>query len=123
MNEPDYYIPYKPYIPQTVGEIMDLIGSMTLDAPSFKDKLREYDLNAEIRFGVLNRGLDNVRKRIGEEAYAAARALSDKARALFDADPEDKDPDNRGRKCFFEMEDILIAAARRKRGAGQRSVP
>ena len=114
MNEPDYYMLYKPYVPQTVGEIIDLIGSMTLSAPSFKDILREYDINAEIRFGALNGGLDNVRKRIGEEAYTEARALSDRARALFEADPEDKDPENRGRKCFFEMEDILIAAVRRK---------
>jgi len=118
ISEPDYYIPHTPYVPRTVGEIVDLLASMTLSAPSFKDRLRHYDRNADTQFGALNGGLDNVRKRIGEEAYAAVRALSDQARALFEADPEDKDPDNRGRKCFFEMEDILIAAVRRKRKEG-----
>jgi hypothetical protein len=116
-NEPDYYMPYKPYIPKTVGELIDLLGSMTLDAPSFKDRLRQFDQTPDTEFGALNSGLDNVRMRIGEEAYRAARELSDRARALFEADPDDKDPDNRGRKCFFEMEDVLKAAVRRQRSA------
>ena len=110
-----YLVPYKPYIPQTVGELMDLIGGMTLGAPRFIDKSGYFpDRTIDTEFHALNEGLKAVRKRIGEEAYAAALELSGKARGYFEADPEDADPDNKGRRCFFAMEDVLTAATRRK---------
>ena len=31
--------PYDPYIPQTIGELIDQLGSMTGSAPTFVDKL------------------------------------------------------------------------------------
>jgi hypothetical protein len=43
-------------------------------------------------------------------------ALAQRAKALFEADPDDKTGDTaKGLECLFEIEDILKAAGRRKR--------
>jgi hypothetical protein len=95
---------------------MDLIGSMMLGAPSFKDATGYFpQMNIETEFFALNEGLLTLRKTLGEERYATLKALSDKTRALFEADPEDKTGDTRaGRMIIREMEDILKSAARRR---------
>ncbi len=101
--------PYSPYIPQTTGELWDLIGGMTLFAPTFKDKTGYFpERTLATEFIALNGGIDAVRKKIGEERHAALRALSDRMRVLFEADPEDKTGEAQaGRQMFFEMEEIL----------------
>jgi hypothetical protein len=107
---------YRPYIPQSIGELMDKLGSMMLGAPTFKDKTGYFPArNIDTTFFALNEGLLAVRKKFGEERYATLRALSDKMRALFEADPEDKTGDTQaGRKIIHEMEDILRSTARRQ---------
>jgi hypothetical protein len=66
-------------------------------------------------FLALNDGLLAVRKKLGEERYATLRALSDKMRALFEADPEDRTGDTQaGREVIHEMEDILRSANKRR---------
>lgn len=106
---------YRPYIPQTLGELMDKVGAMMLGAPTFKDKTGYFpQMNIDTEFFALNEGLLATRKKLGEERYTTLRALSDKMRALFEADPEDKTGDTQaGRKIIHEMEDILRSAARR----------
>jgi len=106
----------KPYIPQGIGEIMDFLGSMMLSSPTFKDKLGYFpERNIDTEFFALNEGLKTIRKKVGEENYQALVKLSDKMRAYFEADPEDKTEDSlKGRDCIIEMEDILKASARRK---------
>lgn len=106
----------KPYIPQGVSEIMDLLGSMMLSSPTFKDKTGYFpDRNIDTEFFALNEGLKTIRKKVGEENYQALVALSDRMRAHFEADPEDKTEDGiKGRDCIIEMEDILKASGRRK---------
>ena len=52
---------------------------------------------------------------IRDRNYQALVALSDKMRAHFEADPEDKTEDGiKGRDCIIEMEEILKASARPK---------
>ena len=106
----------KPYIPQGYGEIWDFLGGMMLTAPKFEDDSGFYpDQNIETEFFALNEGLKTIRKQIGEENYQALVALSDKMRAHFEADPEDKTEDGiKGRDCIVAMEDILKASRRRK---------
>lgn len=101
-------MPYRPYIPQNIGELMDQLGSMMLGAPTFKDKTGYFPQNIDTEFFALNEGLLVIRKKLGEERYAALRTLSDKMRALFEADPEDKTGETQaGREIIHEMEDIL----------------
>jgi hypothetical protein len=102
---------YKPYVPQAVGELLDLLGYMMLAAPTFKDKTGYFPgKNIGTAFFSLNEGLLVVRKELGDEHYAALRAVSDKMRALFESDPDDKTGDTQaGRMLIHEMEDILVS--------------
>ena len=106
---------YRPYIPQTIGELMDKLGSMMLGAPTFKDKTGYFPgRNIDTTFFALKEGLLAIRKKLGEERYAALRDLSDKMRALFEADPEDKTDDSlKGRAIIEEMEALLEQSARK----------
>lgn len=100
---------YEPYVPQTVGEIMDLLGSMALYSPTFKDPLGEFpQQNLDTEFFALNEGLKVIRRKLGEGRYNELAALSDRMRNLFQADPEDKTGESReGRRLIHEMEDLL----------------
>ncbi len=106
----------KPYIPQGISEIWDFLGAMMLSAPKFKDKTGYFpDRNIDTEFFALNEGLKTIRKKVGEENYQALVALSDKMRAHFEADPEDKTEDGtKGRNCIVEMEAILKTSTRGK---------
>ncbi|MCJ2178992.1 hypothetical protein MTR64_10480 [Novosphingobium sp. 2580] len=107
----------KPCIPQGTGEIMDMLGSMILSSPTFKDKTGYFpqrDINTQ--FFALNEGLKTIRKKVGEENYQKLVELSARMRAHFEADPEDKTEDGiKGRDCIMDMEDIIRASNRRKR--------
>ena len=106
---------YKPYIPQTLGELMDQVMSMMLGAPTFKDKTGYFpQMNIDTEFFALNEGLLTCRKKLGEERYATLKALSDKMRVLFEVDAEDKTGETQaGREIIHEMEDILKEKLRR----------
>jgi len=108
---------YKPHIPQTVGELTDQIRSMMLGSPTFKDKTGYFpQMNIDTEFFALNEGLLAFRKKLGEECYETLKSLSDKMRALFEADPEDKTGETRtGWKIIREMEEILINVGRRRK--------
>lgn len=108
--------PYTPYIPQSISDVMDLLGWMMLNSPRFEDDTGYFEgQNIDTEFFALNEGLKTIRKKVGEENYQALVALSNRMRAHFEADPEDKTEDGiKGRDCIIEMEDILKASARRK---------
>lgn len=107
---------YKPYVPQNIGELMDELAHMMLSSPAFKDKTGYLPRqNIDTAFFSLNEGLLVVRKKLGEERYGQLKDLSDKMRALFEADPEDTTGDTHaGRMLIHEMRDILKSAARRR---------
>jgi hypothetical protein len=107
---------HRPYVPQSVGELLECLAHMMLASPTFKDKTgylpRE---NIDTTFFSLNEGLLAVRKKLGEERYAQLKKMSDKMRALFESDPEDKTGDTRaGQMLIREMEDILTSVAKRE---------
>lgn len=106
----------KLYIPQTVGEVVDQLGSMMLAAPKFKSRLPwDFEEDINTNFHQLNEGLKKVRRQVGEETYAQLVALSDKMRAYFEADPEDKTEDGiKGRDCIDEMINLLRTSRKRK---------
>ena len=95
------------YIPKTIGEVMDLLGSFMLSSPTFKDEyFSERTIDTE--FYRLNEGLKLVRNRLGEDRYGKLIELSKRMRAHFEADPEDKTEDAiKGRELILEMEDLL----------------
>ena len=107
---------YRPYVPQSVGELLDYLAYMMLSSPRFKDKTGYFPQdNIDTAFFGLNEGLLVVRNELGEERYAALSAMSEKMRALFKSDPDDKTGDTRaGHMLINEMEDILTDVAKRE---------
>ncbi len=103
--------PYKPTIPRTIGEIVDHLGMMMLSSPTFKDEFFDElypGRDVGVIFFELQEGLAVIRGKLGEERYQALMVMSDRMRAHFEADPEDKTDDGlAGRRIIREMEDIL----------------
>jgi hypothetical protein len=108
---------YRPYVPQDISELLDELSYVMLFSPTFKDETGYFpERNIDTAFFSLNEGLLVVRKKLGEERYAMLKALSDRMRTLFEADPEDKTGDTRaGRQLIHEMEDILKSAINRRK--------
>lgn len=107
---------YKPYVPQNVSELLECLAHMLFSAPTFKDKTGYFpQRNVDSTFFSLNEGLLAARKELGDELYGKLRTMSDKMRALFEADPGNSTGDARaGRVVIREMEDILTDVAKRK---------
>jgi len=100
---------YKPYIAQTVGDLMDEFASMMFSSPKFEDDSGYFPgMSIDTEFLALNEGLKNLRRRLGDDRYQRLVALSGRMRAHFEADPDDKTGESiRGREIILEMRDIL----------------
>jgi hypothetical protein len=107
--------PAKIRVPQDIRELLDLLSSMLVSAPKFLDKTGWLPfLNLDYVFQQLNQGLDHNRRTLGEERYHELVRMSDRMRALFEADPEDKTGETAvGCKIILEMEDILTQVRRK----------
>ncbi|HVI98091.1 MAG TPA: hypothetical protein VM657_03405 [Sphingomonas sp.] len=116
MSGPNPYFNPKPYIPASLSEIYDLLGSMVLNAPTFVDRLGDFpDRNIDSEFNTLTEGFGVVRKKLGEKRYAALMDLAARAKALFAADQDDTNgKTDQGRALLFEMEDVLKEVSRRR---------
>lgn len=116
MSGPYSYFNSKPYIPSTLSEIYDTLGSMILGAPTFIDRLGDFpNRNIDSEFNKLTQGFALVRKKLGEERYARLMDLAARAKALFAADQQDTNgKTDEGRALLFEIEDEIQAARRRR---------
>lgn len=114
MNRPNPYFNPKPYIPASLSEINDLLGSMILGAPTFKDRLGDFpDDDIDSEFHTLTQGFALVRKKLGEERYAVLIDLAARAKALFADDQDDTNgKTDQGRALLFEIEDVFRDARR-----------
>jgi hypothetical protein len=86
-------------------------------APKFLDQTGYLPfLNLNYVFRELSEGLSFNRSTLGEERYHELVRMSDKMRALFEADPEDKSGQTlAGRKIILEMEELLKQMQRKSR--------
>ncbi|MEH3159833.1 MAG: hypothetical protein PGN08_13425 [Sphingomonas taxi] len=107
---------HKPYVPTSLSEIYDLLGSMILDAPTFVDELGYFpERNIDTMFRMLTDGLVACRKALGEPPYAEMIDLAGRAKALFAADQDDSNgKTDEGRALLFQMEDLLQAVRSRR---------
>ncbi len=100
-------IPYREPVPQSIGEMMDLLGSMMISSPTFSDSYFP-GRNAETVFGALHEGLDKLRTKLGADRFNRLNHLALEIRALFEADPNGGVPETmRGREKILEMERVL----------------
>ena len=107
--------PVRMHIAQNVQELLELLTSMLLSAPKFLDKTGYLPfLNIDYVFQQLREGLNRNRRTLGEERYHELVRMSDRMRALFEADPENKTGETRkGRDIIQEMEDVLKQVRRK----------
>lgn len=100
---------YDPYIPETIGELMDKLASIMLSSPKFEDTSGYFPGKGIVtEFVALNEGLQKVRPTLGEERYQILKSLSDQMREHFEADPDDMNGRTAsGRKIVLEMRDML----------------
>jgi len=98
---------YEPYIPQTISEIVDLLGGMMLGPPTMQDA----DFpgrSVETEYFALNEGLKLAREDLGEERYSKLIELSNRMRAHFEADPEDTTGEaHKGYLLIHDMQALL----------------
>lgn len=106
-----------PYIPRTLGEIYDQLGSMVLHVPrKFKNKTGYFpETFLEADFYELNNGLELVREKLGEDDYAKAIDMSARAKALFEADPDMTTGQAEDGIVLLDEISDLIRNARRRR--------
>jgi hypothetical protein len=97
------------YIPQGINEIMDQLGAMVLMSPTFVDDTGYFHYqNIDTVFHQLNGGLRLIRRKLGDERYLKLMEMSDRMRAHFEADPENKTGDTlKGRDIVDEMQNLL----------------
>lgn len=98
---------YRPYVPQTISEILDLLGSIMLSHPSMEDA----DFpgrSIDTVFATLNEGLGRVSRQLGKERYAKLFELSNRMRTHFESDPDDTNGEARkGYLLIHEMDKVL----------------
>jgi hypothetical protein len=102
-------LPANWYISQGVSEIIDQLGMMMLKSPTFVDDTGYFSWqNIETVFHQLNEGLRLIRGKLGEERYGELMEMSDRMRAHFEADPEEKtDETRKGCKLILDIEELL----------------
>lgn len=105
-----------PYIPATLSEIYDQLGSMMLGAPTFLDRTGYFpERNIDSEFHVLVESFGVVRQKIGEARYAQLIDLAARTKALFADDPEDANgKTDEGRELLLEIEDVIQAVRQRR---------
>ncbi len=111
--------PAKMRVPQNVGELRDILSLMLLSAPKCLDNTGYFPYqNLDYVFQRLVAGLEHNRATLGEERYRQLIEMSDRMRALFEADPDDKTGETlQGCKIIHAMADILTAVRRKSRSA------
>lgn len=108
-----------PYVPASLSEIYDLLGSMLLWAPTFvSDPDAVFEENIDTEFQALTGGFGKVRKKLGEERYAKLMELAGQAKALFADDPDDDNgKSDQGRELLYEIEELIQATRSRRKAA------
>jgi hypothetical protein len=106
---------FEPYVPENVGEIMELLEMMLFKSPKFVDETGYFPhANIDTVFRELNEGLQVVRGKLGEERYLRLSEMSERMRAHFEADRQNRtDETLKGRAIIREMMDIVKPSARK----------
>lgn len=109
--------PYKPYIPQNLDELWDLLGSMVLGAPKFIDTSGFFPgKGIETEYFKLMEGLKLARPELGEERYAKLVEMAERTKAYFiAAADEDADEVWAGRNLLLDMDEIVDEALKTMR--------
>lgn len=112
---------YKPYVPESLSELMDFVVPMMGEAPKFQDETGYFPRqNIDTEFYALVEGFGRVRDKIGEDRYAKAIDIAARMKAIFlEAEDEDDPKTMQGIYLIHELMD-LIDEVRAQRVASKR---
>jgi hypothetical protein len=107
------------HIPTTPSELGDQLMHMVGVAPSFKSDMVRFELRSiDSEYDTVQKGLDNIRKKIGEEKYKTLVEMAAVTRAIFEANAADLPEQNpeivKGCHLLQDMIEILEKRSRRK---------
>jgi len=105
---------FRPYIAQSLGDLLDKMGFLLLSSPTFLDKTGYFpEQNLDTTFYALNESIKRLRHELGDDLYSQLLEMSDHMRAYFEADPNDENGKTaEGQKLVLEMERMIEARAR-----------
>lgn len=103
--------PYKLTIPETVGDMQDMLSTMQLTSPDFTHDMFP-GKNIDTEFTELFAGLQNIRGKVGDERYEALVAMATEMRARFEASEV-----REGNIIAYDMQEMIKEAGRAKRKA------
>lgn len=114
-EEFSFYNP-NPYIPASLSEINDFFYHMIGAAPTFVDKSGAFpEDDIDRTYLQLTEAFGLVRKKLGEERYAALMDLAARSKALFADDPEETNGKTmEGIKLIWEMMDVVRSVRQRR---------
>ncbi|MEG3179138.1 hypothetical protein [Sphingomonas sp. LT1P40] len=114
-NVNSYHNP-EPYIPESLSEIHDFLAGLIGGAPTFVDDTGFYpNQSIDTEFAVLLAAFDKVREKLDEDRYARLVDLAARAKALFEADPDESNGKTlEGCKLIWEIEEIVQDARKRR---------
>ncbi|HTN14090.1 MAG TPA: hypothetical protein VL094_04725 [Sphingomonadaceae bacterium] len=101
--------PYKLTIPETVGAVQDLLGTMQLTSPDFTHEMFP-GMNVDTTFTELFAGLENIRKSIGDDCHAALVAMAADMRKRFEANEV-----REGNIIAYDMQEKIAVASKSRR--------
>lgn len=107
---------YRPYVPETLSELMDQVVPMMGDAPKFQDDTGYFPRKSiDSEFYALVEGFGKVRDKIGEDKYAAAIDIAARMKAIFLEAADENDPKTmQGIYLIHELIDIIDEARARR---------
>lgn len=107
-------MPYKAYVPQDAGELLDLLALMLLSAPTYVDEGGYFpEQTLDTVFEAFYGGLDASHNELGDKRHAQLAAMANEAREHFLADPRDENGRTaQGQRLILEMEAIVESALR-----------
>ena len=106
------------YVPQTPSELSDHLMGMVGAAPSFKNSdPRKWRDSTHTEYLTATMGLENVRKKIGEERFEILTQMLAKTRATFEACAADLPEQNPqiAEACLMLQDMIEILMKRTKK--------
>ncbi len=100
---------YRPYIPETLSELMDFVVPMMGEAPKFQDDTGYFPgQNIDTEFYALVEGFARVRDKIGEDRYAKAIDIAARMKAIFLEAGDENDPKTmQGIYLIHELIDLI----------------
>ena len=102
--------PYRPYIPESLGDLLDYLTVLLLQSPTFEQVGYFPGKDVPSVFGGFSEGLQRLRPQLGDALYHRLVKDAAQMRAYFEADPNNTTGETRkGKNMVYELEALVEA--------------